>query len=934
VFTDIEGSTRLWEQDRAAMHTVVERQIALLRKIAAAHGGTLYKVVGDGTQSAFPTAEQALAAAVDGQRALLAEAWPDPPGPLRVRAAIHAGQATPRDGDYLAAPLNRLARLLGVGHGGQILATHAVQQLVRDDLPADVVLRDLGAHRLRDLHEPEEVFQVVAAGLPATFPSLRSLAGHPTNLTAPATSIIGRETEIAAVVDRFEDGARLVTLTGPGGTGKTRLAQEIAAEALAHFPDGVFFVDLSPLRDAADVMSTVASVLGIRETAGESPRDALARYLADRRQLLVLDNCEQLLPAATDIDALLATCPRLAVLATSREPLRLRAEQVFRVPPLPVPEGGRLPDLALLAVIPSVALFVERARAGEPTFDLTEENARTVAAICRRLDGLPLAIELAAARVRHFPPPVLLTRLERALPVLTGGPRDAPERQRTLRQAIAWSYDLLTGDEQDVLRALAVFVGGCTFAAAEAVSAVVGDADVFDGLGSLIDKNLLLLDASGSEPRYRMLETIREFALDQLAASPDEEGVRRAHLAYLERLSRETDLFDLFAGLTPAFEAPVARLAEEEANFRAALEWALIHDAATALAVAAQLGPYWHAQNRPATGLDLLERALATGAGEDTPERALALGEAAYLAMRLAEFARAEALADAAFALAERLPEPLLAALARYCHGRIAFGRGQGERAVAQLQDALTRFEILGNAALAVGCLNDLGRNALDQGEESSAIAFFERCLAFDEERQNPYGRAVTLVNLAYSYYYLGQHEHHERAQDLATEALALAERVGGAYMQGAASAMPQALLGELALDRRELPRAAVCFRACLVIWWEMGDRLSVAEELENVARLSIAAEYAETAASLYGAADAFREAISSPRTDVNHADYERDLLALREALGESGFASAWERVRRRPLADAVAEALTVLDAIAEGQSAASATNRSGAAMP
>ena len=250
------------------------------------------------------------------------------------------------------------------------------------------------------------------------------------------------------------------------------------------------------------------------------------------------------------------------------------------------------------------------------------------------------------------------------------------------------------------------------------------------------------------------------------------------------------------------------------------------------------------------------------------------------------------------------------------------------------MQDALTRFETLGNAAFAVGCLNDLGRNALDQGDEASAIAFFERCLACDEECQNTYGRAITLGNLAYSYYYLGQHEHHERAQNLATEALALADQVGGAYMKGAASAMPQALLGEFALDRRELPCAAVYFRACLVIWWEMGDKRSVVEELECVARLSIAAECAEAAASLYGAADAFREAISSPRSDVDHADYECALLALREALGESGFVREWERGRRHPLAEAVAEALTVLDAIAEGRSAASATHRSGVAMP
>lgn len=921
LFTDIEGSTRLWQQNPPAMQTAVDAQLGLIRGIVAKHGGALYKVVGDGTQSAFPDAQHALAAAINAQRALLATPWGDPPGPFRVRMAIHAGQATPRDGDYLAAPLNRLARLMAVGHGRQILASQAVQQLVRDDLPADAILLDLGAHRLRDLHEPELVFQVAAPGLPRTFPPLRGVPSHPTNLSEPPTRLVGRESEVAAVLDRLEDGARLVTLTGSGGTGKTRLAQEVAAEALVRFPDGVFLVDLAPLLDAADVLPAVASVLGVRETIGGSPRDALGRYVATSRLLLVLDNCEHVSAAAADLGDLLATCPRLVLLATSREALRLRAEQVFPVPPLPVPEDDSLASLSELVAIPSVALFVERAQSGDPAFVLTEENAPVVGAICRRLDGLPLAIELAAARVRHFPPPVLLVRLKRALPVLTGGARDAPERQRTLRQAIAWSYDLLTPDEQDVLRALAVFVGGCTFAAAETVVTAVGDADVFDGLGSLIDKNLLLLDASGSEPRYRMLETIREFALEHLAASPDEEGVRRAHLAYLERLSRETDLFDLAAGLTPAFEAPVARLAEEEVNVCDALEWALIHDPETALAVAARLGPYWHAQNRPAPGLDLIERALATGAGANTPERALGLGEAAHLAISLAEFARAEALADAAFALAERLTEPRLAALARYCHGRIALGRRQGEKAVAQLQDALARFEALGNAAFATGCLNDLGRNSNKQGDEAAAIAYFERCLVLDEQRQNAYGRALDLANLAAAHLYLG---HHEQTLILATEALALVEQVGGAYMMGA-SALARSLLGDLALDRLQIPLAAARFHESLGIRWEMGDTLGVAAELECAAMLMAAADRPEAAASLYGAAEALGEATSSPRTDVEQTEYERDLLPLREALGEPGFAREWERGRRRPLAEAVAEALGELRAIAEGQSAAKA---------
>ena len=919
LFTDIEGSTALWERDRAAMATAVARHLALLQATTEVHNGVLFKVVGDAVQAAFSIAPDALAAAVTTQQALMTEPWPDPPGPLLVRMALHAGQAEPRNGDYLSAPLNRLSRLLASGHGGQILLSQAVQQLVRDDLPPDVVLRDLGVHRLRDLQEPEVIFQVVAPGLPESFPSLRSLTGHPTNLTAPPTTIIGRETEIAAVLDRIEDGARLVTLTGPGGTGKTRLAQEIAAEALGRFPDGVFFVDLSPVRDGADVLPAIASVLGVREITGEPLQDALARYLAGRRVLLVLDNCEQVLSAAADLSALLATCPRLTMLATSREPLRLRAEQIVGVPPLPVPESADFRDPALLATVPSVALFVARARAGEADIDFTNDDLQAVANICRRLDGLPLAIELAAVRIRLFPPLVLLGRLEQALPVLTGGARDAPERQRTLRQAIAWSYDLLTSDEQSLFRDLGVFVGGCTFAGANAVAAALGDVDVFDGLGSLIDKNLLILDASGFEPRYRMLETIREFALERLRESSDEERVRRAHLAYLDRLSREDDLFDLFVGKTSAFEAPVARLAAEEANFRTALEWALIHDPQMALAVAARLGPYWSTKDRPATELDLLERIAASGAGENTSERAQALAGAAYSAFNLAEYVRAEDLADAAFTLAERLAEPRITAFARYCQGLIAVERGEGERGEMALQDALTRFEALGNTVVATTCLNALGRNAALQGDQLSSLSFAERVLASYERLQDKYGRAIALINLAASHCNLG---HLAQAQDFATQALALAEEVGSPYRKAAALSV----LYELALDGQGPPRAAVLCQEALGLWWEMGEMWHIAYNLAAAAKILVAGDRPEAAARLHGAAEALREAIASPIGVSEQAEYERERIALSATLGEPSFNHELELGRHRPLAEAVAEALAVLGTIAEGQSPGSTT--------
>src|SRR5215213_6950778 len=642
LFTDIEGSTKMWERERTTMSEALALHDRILRDAVEERGGYVFKTVGDAFCCAFPTTPDALEAALEAQRTLLSSEWQET-GPLRVRMALHMGVAEERDGDYFGPPVNRVARLLSAAHGGQVLLSLPTHEMVRDQLPAGVSLRDLGEHHLKDLFRPERVFQLVSPDMPSEFPPLRTLDAYRNNLPLQPTPLVGREKEVSEVCDLLQRGeTRLLTLTGPGGIGKTRLALQAAADLLDDFPDGTFFAPLAALTEAELFFPAVAETLEVRETAEQSLDETLKDYLHERRLFLLLDNFEQVLGAAPAVTELLAGAPGLKVLATSRAPLGLYGEHEFPVPPLTLPDLRHPPPLERLTQYEAVGLFVERARAVKPDYSINNESAPAVAEICVRLDGLPLPIELAAARIKMLPPKAMLQRLSSRLKLLTGGARDLPERQRTLRATIEWSFALLDEGEQLLFARLAVFSGGRTLEAIEAICDAEGDLpmDAFDGVSSLVDKSLLAQEEGpNGEPRFVMLETVHEFAREKLGESEEAEEIKRLHAEYFLTLAEEANPELKGANQRQWLE----RLEAENDNMRAALSWASQRDeAGVAMRLGGALWRFWSVRGYYSEGRRWLEAALAMDGRVSPGSRAMALAGAGSLASVQGDFDRAK----------------------------------------------------------------------------------------------------------------------------------------------------------------------------------------------------------------------------------------------------------------------------------------------------
>ena len=939
LFTDIEGSTRLAQQYPDAMPALLARHHEILKQSIEAQNGHVFQIIGDAFCTAFHTAPAAFKAALAAQQALVCEPWN--PAPIKVRMGIHTGAAQLKDDNqYLGyATLASTQRIMSAGHGGQILISGATRELVRDVLPADMALVDLGEKRLKDLLRPEHLYQLNIAGLPTVFPPLKTLDLFSNNLPVQLTSFIGRENEITEVKQELQQH-RLVTLTGSGGTGKTRLSLQVAAELIDKFDHGVWFIELAPIADPDLIPQTILSVIGIVEQPGKTPLDVLKEYLHEKQTLIVLDNCEHLVSASAQVaNTLLNAAPKLKILASSREALGVKGELSYPVPSLSSPNPKNLPTIEQLSQYEAVRLFIDRAILVAPHFVVDKDNAPFIAQICYRLDGIPLAIELAAARVKMMSVDQISKRLDDRFRLLTGGARTALPRQQTLRALIDWSYDLLTENERLLLHRLPVFAGGWTLEAAEEICAGDGieSYDVLDLLTQLVNKSLVIVmeGSQSGETRYRMLETIRQYAREKLLEAGGSELIHQQHLNYFVKLAERAEP-ELYSSNQVFW---LNKLDDELDNLRMALEWALATDPKYGLRLVVSSFLFWKERGDVREWGNWLARLLEHYSEVDSLRaqalaifsEALAIQEELVEAQKIAkeslELARtisdkhAEAdsllnlgviimlhgdlkqsipIIEQSLTLYKSLDDKL--GQANVLHW-LSSNNNNIERSKAYLIESLKLFRELGHLSGIAGSLSELAYRMIWAGDFSSPLPLLEEARLIVHELGNQHAPVYLIHYYGVLAYWQGD---YARACVYYEKTFEIAEKIGnyGGILWTRVN-WAYAVLGQ-----GNISQAKEMFYLSIQQFQKMNNLIGVAYALEGLAKLFVHQDHFERAARLFAWADAMREKIGDHRPPVEQNSVERDLAVIHSQLDDDEYSKLYVEGQALTMDQAIALAL------------------------
>jgi predicted ATPase/class 3 adenylate cyclase len=897
VFSDLEGSTRLLGSLREAYGQLLDDYYALVGSTFERHGGVELDRAGDGLFHSFPSARRAVAAAAEAQLAMEAHAWPAE-AVVRARMGLHTGEPIGARTRYFGMDVHRAARIAAAGHGGQILLSQTTRDLVGNDLPPGSSLADLGQHWLKDLADPEHLYQLSVEGLPRAFPPLRSLTTLPNNLPRNLSTFVGRQSDLTEVRQLISQ-APLVTLTGPGGVGKTRLALQLAAETLDTFVDGAWLVELESLTDGSLVPQEVAIALGVAKESDADTGAALLGHIRSREMLLILDTCEHLIDDCARLaNGLLRTCPGLRILATSREALGVAGERLYPVRSLTLPAKTRVDPEHLAEEFEAIGLFGERARAADPDFEITAANAAAVIEICRRLDGIPLAIELAAARLRALTVQQIAERLDDRFRLLTGGSRTVMPRHQTLRAAIDWSFDLLPDEERSVLWRLSVFAGAFTLEAAEAVCAAgaVESFEVLDHVTRLVEKSLVFRQNG----MYRILDTVRGYAREHSLEAGESEGAYARHRDwYLDVVRQAAPAF--FRG--PESAPWLDRLEAEHENLRAALAWSINEPggAQSALELVAGLWRFWEIRGYLVEGRQWLDRVLAMSS-DISPLRADALTGAGILAAVQGDHAAAVRYHEQSLLIHEELGDERSVQYALHNLANAALHQGDHDRARTLYEQVVERGRVIDNEGLPFVLVN-LADVADRQGDYAAAKGYYEQALEMIGP-QNVWATAYALGNYGQS---AARHGDNETAHERYEQSLAIYRQTGDE--RGEARVM--ASLAELASAEGDQATARALLYDALRIRCRLGDTQGICAALERISG-EAAIDDAERAARILAAASAMRERTGARLSLKDQGLIDQQLAGLQQALGGELFQHAWRKGGSASLDDAVMDAAAV----------------------